>query len=547
MHLPAVAQAILALALPVAAQGGGGLPPVPFPPENPITLDKALLGKALFWDEQLSSTKTVACATCHIPEAGGADARTFDALNAGFDKVFGTDDDVRGTFGVILHHADAPYIFDPLYGLGPQVTAYKSPSVFLAAYDRELFWNGRTGPVLYDPISTRVVIPAGATLEAQALVPLVSEVEMGNVGVDWPDVLARVQASRPLALALDIPSPLAQWLGGADYAELFRRAFGTPEITPPRIGMALATYQRTLIPDQAPIDAWLRGATHALSAQERRGFAVFRSVGCDRCHPPPLFTTSGFANVGLRPSDENFGRFDISRDPADLGAFKIPSLRNVAQRAPYFHNGHMDTLDEVLAFYMRGGDFHADQSALIRPFVLSDRDRDALLAFLTHALTDPRAGDGRPPFDHPRLYRDTARVPASFGRGASGADGRVPEIVAIDPPVLGNRSFRVAVRDGRATAPAVLLVDLERGRGHSPLGFPLHVRGSAALTVLDLGGLLAGSGAGDGWASLLVALPTDPGLAGVSFFLQVLVADPAARAGVAASPGTQVTLFAPRS
>lgn len=546
MRLVTIASALSLLCVGGAAQGTGGLPPVPTPVENPLTPAKAMLGKALFWEEQLSSTKTVSCATCHMPEAGGADPRTFRALNPGVDEKFGTPDDVRGTLGVILHHANARYIFDPLFGLEPQVTAYKSPSVFLAAYDPDLFWNGRTGPVLYDPIGGGVVIPAGATLEAQAMLPLVSEVEMGNVAVDWPDVLTRVRTSRPLALASEIPDPLRRWLGNATYAELFARAFGTHDITPARIGMAIASYERTLIPDRAPIDAHLRGVPHALSPVEKRGFAVFRSVGCDRCHPPPLFTTSKFANVGLRPASDNFGRFDITRDPADMGAFKIPSLRNVVQRAPYFHDGRVDTLAEVIAFYVRGGDFHEHQSPLIRPFALSGRDRNALLAFLTGALTDRRALEGRPPFDHPRLYHDGPHVPTTFGHGSPGTDGRVPAIVAIDPPVVGNLEFRLAVRDGLAAAPAVLLVDLAGGHGSSPFGFPLYVGGSSALTMLALGGLIPGSSRGDGWASLLLSLPSDPGLAGVSLFLQVLVADPAARAGVAASPGTRVTLFAAR-
>jgi cytochrome c peroxidase len=278
-RLPALCLAVIGSlvangAARLAAQGGS-LPPVPVPPENPLTPAKIDLGKALFWDEQLSATKTVACATCHIPEAGGGDPRTARALHPGFDGSFGTDDDVRGSFGVIRMDTNQGYRWDPDFGLAPQVTRRKAPSVFMSAYDRELFWDGRAPEQFYDPITRKLVIPLGGALERQATIPLLSETEMTHSGTEWPDVVARIVEAKPLGLARRVPRALARYLGDATYPELFARAFGTRDVTPVRIAMAIASYQRTLIPNQAPIDRFLAGQIEALTELERSGLAVF--------------------------------------------------------------------------------------------------------------------------------------------------------------------------------------------------------------------------------------------------------------------------------
>ena len=537
--------ATLLCALPALAQSRTTLPPVRVPPENPQSVDKINLGKALFWDEQLSATGTVACATCHIPEAGGADPRTAGARHPGVDAAFGTADDIHGSPGVPFMRADATYEWDEWFELGPQVTGRKAPSVLMAAYDRELFWDGRAPEQLYDPYSLRLLIPRGASLERQATVPVLSSVEMTQLGTDWPEVEDRVRMSKPLTLARHVPAALRRWFGDDGYPALFARVWGTPDVTPPRIAMAIASYQRTLVPDQTPIDRYLLGDHRALTALELRGFELFERVGCVNCHEPPTFA-GGFFNIGVRPPAEDPGRSAISRDPAEFGAFKTPSLRNVADRAPYFHNGSAATLAEVVEFYDRGGDFAENRSDLIQPLRLTPGEKAALLAFLGRPLTDGRASRGEPPFDHPELFVDGHRVPRSVGSGTPGTAGRTPRLIALEPPLLGNRSFKMAVRDGLVDAPAALLIDLRRGHGERFLGVRLWVGLSPALQVLDLGQLFHGTGTGDGWASWALALPTDPALAGTEVFLQALALDAGARAGLSASAGVQLRLFAAR-
>jgi cytochrome c peroxidase len=535
---------LLALASTTVAQGTP-LPPVPVPPENPMTTDKVNLGKALFWDEQLSSSQTVACATCHIPEAGGSDPRAPRALHPGPDDQFATDDDILGSFGVISTSPRHLYQWHPLFGMRAQVTHRKAPSVFMAAYDRELFWDGRAPDQLFDPITRQLVIPQGAALERQATIPILSEVEMTHSGTDWPDIIARVQSSVPLGLARRVPPALSRWLRRDSYPALFARTFGTPDVTPVRIAMAIASYQRALVPNQTPFDSYVAGNQQALTAQEQSGLAVFERVRCSVCHPAPLFTTGEFFTIGVRPPDEDVGRGGITRDPIDRGAFKVPSLRNVADRAPYMHNGRLPTLEAVVDFYERGGDFAENRTPIMRPARFNGTDKADLLAFLRRPLTDPRASAGAAPFDHPELSAEDRRAPRAYGQGTAGTLGRTPQIVAVEPPVLGNGHFRMSLTDGFATAPAVLLLDGAAGN-HRLLGVRFHVAFTASLVLLPLGQLLHGSGAGDGWASWSFALPRDPALAGSEFFAQAIVLDAGGPQGLSASAGVRWRLFAAR-
>ena len=140
------------------------LPEVPFPIENPVSEDKRLLGKILFWEEQLSSDNTVACGTCHQPTSGGADGR--QALHPGLDLQFGTDDDVIGSHGIARYDNSMQAIDDPIFGFKPQVTGRTSPSFINAMYSGELFWDGRAGPEFNDPQNPNItIISTGGALE----------------------------------------------------------------------------------------------------------------------------------------------------------------------------------------------------------------------------------------------------------------------------------------------------------------------------------------------------------------------------------------------
>lgn len=528
-----------------AAQGGPPrLLPPPVPPQNPITAAKVNLGKTLFWEEQLSSTRTVACATCHIPEAGGGDPRTLRALHPGYDARYGTPDDGRGSPGVIANRADGTYTKTPAFPLREQVTRRKALPAIMAAYAPLQFWDGRAGPAFTDPLTGQVLIPLGGELEEQAEQPPLSAEEMAHASENWPAIAARIAVARPLALASDVPAALAAWLGTRSYPELFQEAFGSREVTPARILMAIATYERILVPDQAPIDLFWAGNPNALTPQERDGMRVFGQVGrCGQCHTPPTFASPGFFNIGVRPWFEDRGRAEVTNLPADEGAFKIPSLRNVGLRAPFFHMGRFDDLRQVIDFYARGGDFHQFQTTRIQPFAITPQERDALLAFLGNALTDPRVRQGLPPFDHPRLYGGSPRMPASYGLPTPGGAGIPPRLVAVDPPVLANPRMTVGLGQGLGGARAVLLLDIVPANPPIRfLGADILVGLSSALLQVDLGAL-ADSGAGEGYASRVFQVPGDPVLIGGSLYGQGLILDRGAPQGLAATQGVRWTFF----
>ncbi|MGE3467204.1 MAG: cytochrome c peroxidase, partial [Pyrinomonadaceae bacterium] len=249
-------------------------PPPPGPPANQLTATKAALGKTLFWDEQMSSTGTVSCGTCHHSASGGTDPRSAgpstQSIHPGPDGLFGNQDDIRGSAGVPVNNADGTYLFDQAYGLDDQVTGRKSVSHLNAVYSPILFWDGRATGTFRDPITNNIVLNAGGALESQAAGPPVSTAEMGHSGRNWNDVASRIAGSKPLALSPDIPQGLSNWIGDRSYPELFLEAFGTEEVTPSRIALAIGTYERTLFTDQTPFDL-LNAGISPLTAAEQRG------------------------------------------------------------------------------------------------------------------------------------------------------------------------------------------------------------------------------------------------------------------------------------
>lgn len=454
------ALALACVAVDASAQALRALGPPPVPAGNPLTRERIELGRALFWDEQLSGTGTVACGTCHRPAAGGSDPRNLAGAavaNPGFDLAFGTADDVRGSPGVPLHARDGRYLGDPVFGFAPQVGGRRSPSAVAAAYASSLFWDGRAGGRFVDPDTGTVLLETGGALENQALAPIANDVEMAHVGTQLRDVAGRVARARPLALADQLPPALASFIGDDGYPALFARAFGTREVTPARIAMAVASYERTLVPDATPLDRELAGQP-ALGADERDGLAVFRGAGCVDCHGGALLSDDAFHNLGLRPDEEDVGRAATSGDDRDRGAFRTPSLRNVELRAPYMHDGRFATLADVVDFYDRGGDFNApNKDPRVRPRGLTPQQKAAIVAFLRRPLTDPRAMAETAPFDRPRLFGEGARVPVVAGAGVAGGNG-VPAIVALEPALLGSQNFTVALANAPAGATARLVV-----------------------------------------------------------------------------------------
>lgn len=521
------AKAALAASTALAAVTGvahAQLPPPPEPAGNPVTAAKANLGKVLFWDEQISSTRTVACGTCHIPVAGGSDPRSaVDPLSAhpGPDGVFGGDDDVLGSLGVPVNQADGLYGWSNHFGLLAQVTPRRTPSSINAGYAPELFWDGRAPEEFVDPVTQQVVLATGGALESQSVGPPVSDVEMAHVARAWTDVLTRISASAPLALAPDLPSALRGWIDDRSYPELFEEAFGTPAITAARVAMAIASYERTQFTNQSPFDQFLATGT-GLTAQELDGRSVFVGVGrCDDCHQDALMTDHSFSFIGVRPRSDDPGRMDVTNLPEDEGRMRVPSLRNVELRPPFMHNGRFETLEEVIEFYDRGGDFVPNELDPDGPgpvpgsLTLTAQQKADLLAFITRPLTDPRLEQGLPPFDRPALYTESTRVPAVLGSGLPGSGGLVPAVVALEPPLIGNPSFTVGVWNSLGGADALLVID-DQDPG-------LTVPGSGEFAFESI--VLDGDGAGKGFGSVSLEIPNDPALASQEWFGRWYITD----------------------
>ncbi len=521
---------------PVAPLG-----PPPVPVGNPITASKVYLGKTLFWDEQMSSTRTVACGTCHKASGGGDDLRAFTSpstsTNPGPNQLFGDADDIVASGGVPATNFDGTYLSSSPYGLNEQVTGRSSMSFLNAAYSPVLFWDGRATGTFRDPITNAIILNNGGALESQVLGPPVSSVEMAHSGRDWNQVAARINESRPLALATNIPTALQTWIGGRRYSELFNEVFGTPEVTPVRIALAIATYERTLYTDQAPVDLANAGIT-PLTPQEQNGRGIFVSTAnnCAVCHGGSQTTNNAFFYIGVRPDTEDISREAVTGFPNDRGTFRVPSLRNVELRGTFFHNGRFATLQEVVAFYNRGGDFDANNKPnLITPLGLSPQQQADLVAFLRRPLTDPRVTAELPPFDRPTLYMESNRVPQIIGTGRAGSGGIVPQIKAISPPLAGNQNFTVSVSGALGNANAILIITTtDPGVGTSiPIG-----RSFARVNAT-----MQNTGAGNGWASVSVPLAETPLYLGRTYYARWYIEDVGAANGFSVSQAARFTIF----
>ncbi|MDA2927910.1 cytochrome-c peroxidase, partial [Acidobacteria bacterium AH-259-G07] len=170
-----------------------------------------------------------------------------------------------------------------------------------------------------------------------------------------------------------------------DYRHRFREAFGR-EINSKGLAKALASYVRTILSGNSAFDRYMNGERDALSERERQGLRIFRGKGnCTACHLGPTFTDERFHNTGIAWRDGKLldpGRFKVTGKAEDQGAFKTPTLREIAQTPPYMHDGSIATLEEVIEFYNRGGNPNPYLAPELRPLRLTTEEKQALLAFL---------------------------------------------------------------------------------------------------------------------------------------------------------------------
>ncbi|MFQ5923988.1 MAG: cytochrome-c peroxidase [Anaerolineales bacterium] len=236
-------------------------------------------------------------------------------------------------------------------GIGGQKGGRSAPTTVNRAFSKEQFWDGRA-----------------ADLEAQAIGPIASPIEMGFT---HEGVVKRLR-------------------GIEGYREQFKNVFGTENFTIDHLGKAIAAFERTILSGNSPFDRFEAGDRTALSrAAAERGLTLFRGkANCVVCHAGFNFTDEGYHNigVGMDKPPPDLGRFDVTKREEDRGAFKTPTLRDIALSAPYFHDGSARTLDEVVEFYNHGGIKNLQLSKEIKPLGLSTREKADLVEFM-RALT----------------------------------------------------------------------------------------------------------------------------------------------------------------
>ncbi len=239
------------------------------------------------------------------------------------------------------------------HGYQGEVLQRASPALVNVAYNYLLMWDGRE-----------------KSLEEQAISPMENRKEMN---ADPEKVIAVLQAD-------------------TYYQRTFSKVFPGEKISQTTLAKSLAAFERTIISRSSAFDRWVRGDRDAMSQQQVEGFRLFNGKArCAVCHSAPNFTDDGFHNLGLASferEEPDLGRYHVRRLGVMKGAFKTPTLRDIANSAPYFHDGSAATLKQVIDYYAKGPLVETNVSPNMKRISLTDDEKRALLAFL-HALTSP--------------------------------------------------------------------------------------------------------------------------------------------------------------
>jgi cytochrome c peroxidase len=394
----------------VAAQNNAQPPPAKLPPGvspvlyammvpgRPATPEQIALGEKLFREKRVSVDNTLACDTCHDTEKGFTDHRPDNATSAGVGGKHGTRN---------------------------------APTVLNAMFQASQFWDGRA-----------------ATLEDQSKLPILNPVEMGQKTP--ADVVAKLR-------------------GIPEYADAFQRLYGR-EVNYDDLAAAIAAFERTQFSGNAPFDRFLAGDGGAISDSAKRGWALFNGKGrCNDCHEfnavNPLFSDQKFHNIGIAAHKQDFtelarkavsivqhantkeidelalqtrytelGRFLVTRNEADIGAFKTETLRNIGITGPYMHDGSLTTLWDVIDHYNKGGVPNPYLDGGMQRLGLSESEIDDLVAFL-FTLTDDRFAQ----FNAAEMARQTALKTNRTQRDTEVVEGKKGDLGDVAPtPDLRN-------------------------------------------------------------------------------------------------------------
>ena len=373
------------------------------PKDNPSTADKIELGRQLFNDKRLSADGSTACETCHDADKGFTDRLPTSK------------------------------------GIHDQLGKRNAPTVLNAMFLDSQFLDGRA-----------------RSLEEQAKLPIVNPIEMGMK--DGAAIVAKLSA---------IP----------EYQAAFKKVFNRP-VNYDDIGRAIAAFERTIVSGDAPIDRFVRGETDALSPAQQRGWAIFNGKGrCMSCHAYnasyPFFTDNLFHNIGIAARNANFGelarqadkavqkgdpkeidqmalgtefselgRFLVSKNRSDIGAFKTNGLRDIVLTSPYMHNGSLATLWDVVDHYNRGGEPNPVLDGGITRLGLNDDEINDLVALLGAFTSDKFADQGRAEMERQRQIAQTKRperdTDAALGQKGYRGDA-VPTPDVKNPALIGGR------------------------------------------------------------------------------------------------------------
>ena len=375
---------------------------VSVPADRVPTPAQIALGDKLFDDKRLSVDDSVSCATCHDPKRGFVD-----------------------------HEVTSK-------GVKNQRGQRNAPTVLNSMFNATQFWDGRS-----------------ATLEAQAKLPILNPVEMGMKSPE--DVVAKLKK---------LP----------EYVDAFKKVFGR-DVNYEDLATAIAAFERTQFSGEAPFDRYIMGDEAAIDASAKRGWALFNGKGrCNACHAgnavSPLFSDQKFHNIGIAAHKQDFpqlarealtivytgdqkqidelalqtkfselGRFLVTKQVNDIGAFKTPTLRNIAITAPYMHDGSVATLFDVMDHYNKAGVPNPYLDGGMQRLGLTEPENDDVVAFMESLTSTKFAAFGKSEvarmagLKNTRPHRDNA---AALGKkGDLGDLAPTPDIKVKNPANIG--------------------------------------------------------------------------------------------------------------